>query len=55
MAQAVDRSQLLELTPFTEDLRGRAIPSIVLYDPQYDRESLPEYMDDEEVLLGLCQ
>ena len=48
-----EAAEILEMAPITDDLRGRALPSLTFYDPDYDRTLLPEYMDDEDWILFL--
>ena len=43
--------EILPMTPITNDLYNRAIPSMTFYNPEYDREPLPDYMSDEDWFL----
>jgi len=50
MKGKVKYSELEEKTPFTEDLRGRVIPTGSIYDPEHDNPDLPNFTDDEDWL-----
>ena len=50
MEGKVKSSEIEEKTPFTEELRGRVIPTGFIYDPDHDNPNLPDFTDDEEWL-----
>lgn len=43
-----DWKEIRSMTSTTDNLYNRVVPGLTFYDPDFDREPLPDYMDDED-------
>lgn len=51
----IDNDELQKLFYLADELHGRAVPMLPVYDPEYDGEHVPEWADDPDWFLAVIQ